>query len=176
MTMWEIVSYSHEDHRRHGDTAVVLGAAVYGHSPSPVFQSRIDHAIHLYQTGDADTIIFTGGRSEKDAPAESEVGRRYAIQHGVAPEDIYIEDVSRITETNLIQAKKLGDAQLIRTYTLVSDPLHMKRAVVIAEQLGMDVISSPTPNSRYQSLRTKVPFLMRETFLLMGYRVIQWIK
>ncbi|SFS48912.1 YdcF family protein [Paenibacillus sp. 453mf] len=174
--MWEIVSYSHEDHRRHGDAAVVLGAAVYGNTPSPVLQARIDHAIHLYQNGDADTIIFTGGRSESNAPAESEVSSTYAIQNGVFPEDIYIEDVSRITESNLIQAKKLGDTQLISTYTLVSDPLHMKRAMAIAQQLGMDVVSSPTQSSGYQSFRTKVPFLMRETFLLMGYRVVQWIK
>ncbi|MCM3782861.1 YdcF family protein [Neobacillus mesonae] len=174
--MSDIVSFSKLDERRQGDAAVVLGAAVYGDSPSPVFKSRIDHAIQLYKSGDVHSIIFTGGRGDPESSSESEVGRQYAVQHGVLVDDIYIEVLSHITEENLSEAKKIGDAYNIDSYTLVSDPLHMKRAVVLARELEMNVVSSPTETSKYQSLRTQIPFLLRETFLLMGYRIVNIFK
>ncbi|MGJ5635024.1 YdcF family protein, partial [Nostoc sp. CALU 1950] len=42
------------------DAAIVLGAAVWGEEPSPVFRERINHAINLYKNGSVKTIIFTG--------------------------------------------------------------------------------------------------------------------
>ena len=45
------------------------------------------------------------------------------------------------------------------TAIIVSDPLHMKRALLLAEDAGITAYSSPTPTTRYVSLRTKIPFL-----------------
>lgn len=42
------------------DAAIVLGAAVWGDKPSPVFQGRIDHALWLYKHQYVDKLIFTG--------------------------------------------------------------------------------------------------------------------
>ena len=53
---------------------------------------------------------------------------------------------------------------------IVSDPLHMKRAMLLEEEAGINAYSSPTPTSRYVSLRTKIPFLARETFYYIGYK------
>ncbi len=53
---------------------------------------------------------------------------------------------------------------------IVSDSLHMKRAMLLAEDAGINAYSSPTPTSRYVSLRTKIPFLARETFYYIGYK------
>ncbi|WP_309245652.1 hypothetical protein [Desmonostoc muscorum] len=41
------------------DAAIVLGAAVWGEKPSPVFRERINHAINLYKNGSVKAIIFT---------------------------------------------------------------------------------------------------------------------
>ena len=35
---------------------------------------------------------------------------------------------------------------------------------------GIPAYSSPTPTSRYVSLKTKIPFLVRETFFYIGYK------
>ncbi|HIX48720.1 MAG TPA: YdcF family protein [Candidatus Mediterraneibacter caccavium] len=46
----------------------------------------------------------------------------------------------------------------------------MKRAMMLAEDAGITAYSSPTPTTRYVSLRTKIPFLARETFYYIGYK------
>nr|WP_235439692.1 YdcF family protein [Paenibacillus sp. DMB20] len=138
-----------------------------GGKPSPVLERRIDHALELYRSGDAKKLIFTGGAKDVGEISEAEASRRYALERGVKPEDILIETVSEITEQNLANAKAAAErAGGIETYLIVSDPLHMKRAMRMAEDLGMKAYSSPTTASAYQSLKTKVPFLLREMFFL----------
>lgn len=56
------------------------------------------------------------------------------------------------------------------TAIIVSDPLHMKRALLLARDAGIKGYSSPTPTTRYQSLKTKMPFLAREVFFYVGYK------
>ena len=50
----------------------------------------------------------------------------------------------------------LGMLQLILK---LSDPLHMKRAMLLAEDTGMEAYGSPTPTTMFRSLKTKLPFL-----------------
>lgn len=153
------------------DAAIVLGAAVWGSSPSPVFEERIKHGIHLYQEGRIDAIIFTGGLSEGDQLAESEAAKEYALARGVPGEHIYLETLSRTTYENIEQALKIVRQQGFTRVLIVSDPLHMRRAVTMARDLGLDAHPSPTPTSRYTSWRTRLRFLLRETYFYARYLV-----
>lgn len=168
-TAWSIVSFSFQNEVIKTDAAVVLGAAVIDDKPSPVLKERINHAVLLYRKEMVEKIIFTGGKSKEDSLAESEAAKQYTLSKGVNEEDIFIEMHSAITEENLQQAKKIGEKQQFLTYTIVSDPLHMKRAMVMAHDFGMDAYSSPTGTSAYQSWKTKLPFLAREVFFYIGY-------
>ncbi|OMF27197.1 hypothetical protein BK133_19805 [Paenibacillus sp. FSL H8-0548] len=107
---------------------------------------------------------------EEDTLSEAEAAKRYAIQHKVNEEDIIMEEESSITEQNLSNAYAIAQRQHINSFTIVSDPLHMKRALTMAKDLGMDAYASPTQTSAYQSIRTKLPFLLREIFFLIGYQ------
>lgn len=151
------------------DAAIVLGAAVWGSYPSPVFEERIKHAISLYHAGDVQAIIFTGGLGESDQVAESEAAKEYAITRGVSVEHIYCEAVSKTTCENLREAKGIVDQQGFRRVLVVSDPLHIKRAVIIARDLGLDAYPSPTPTSRYRTWKSKLGFLLRETYFYACY-------
>ncbi|WP_078410339.1 YdcF family protein [Priestia abyssalis] len=168
-TAGSIISVSFQNEQVKTDAAVVLGAAVINDKPSPVLKERINHAVLLYRKGMVEKIIFTGGKSEEDTLAESEAGKQYALSKGVHQEDMFIETHSAITEENLQQAKEIGEKQQLRTYTIVSDPLHMKRAMVMAHDFGMAAYPSPTGTSAYQSWKTKLPFLAREVFFYTGY-------
>lgn len=153
------------------DAAVVLGAAAWGDEPSPVLRERVNHSIWLYENGYVDKIIFTGGKAEGDKFAESEVARDYAIKNNVNPDDILIETKSKITEENLRYAYDIATKENIETFTIVSDPLHMKRAILIAKNTGMEAYSSPTQSSVYKSWNSKFPFFIRELFFYIGYIV-----
>ncbi|MFF2094326.1 YdcF family protein [Paenibacillus sp. NPDC058174] len=153
------------------DAAIVLGAAVWDGKPSPVLRGRIDHGIWLYEQGYVQKIIFTGGKGHGGQWTEALVSRDYALEQGVNPSAILVETESTITEENLRFASKLAEEQQLHTFAIVSDPLHMKRALTIAKKLGMDAYAAPTPSSAYKSLQTKLPFLFRELFYYIGYKV-----
>jgi uncharacterized SAM-binding protein YcdF (DUF218 family) len=155
------------------DAAIVLGAAVWGEEPSPVFRERINHAINLYKNGSVKAIIFTGGVGESNEPAEAIVGKNYAIAQQVKAADIFTETQSRTTHQNLKNALEVANAHQLTKFLIVSDPLHMKRAILMARGLGMDAHSSPTPTTRYRSFQSQIEFLSRETYFYFVYLVFK---
>lgn len=151
------------------DAAIVLGAAVWGAEVSPVFRERINHGINLYRKGQVRKLIFTGGRGNGGEPTESAAARRYALQRGVPARDILIEEKSHTTYENMLYAKELADARGLRKVLIVSDPLHMKRAVAMARDVGLVAEPSPTPSTRYRGVRSQAGQLAYETYYYIGY-------
>src|SRR5215207_1111566 len=164
-----IYSYRNVDSDAPADAAVVLGAAVWGAEVSPVFRERINHGIDLYRKGRVRKLIFTGGRGNGGEPTESAAARRYALRGGVPASDILIEEQSHNTYENILHAKRLADARGLRRVLLVSDPLHMKRAVAMASDVGLLAEPSPTPSTRYRGLRSQAGLLASETYYYLGY-------
>ncbi|HHO50824.1 MAG TPA: YdcF family protein [Deltaproteobacteria bacterium] len=154
------------------DVVIVLGAAVSGGQPSPVFAARLDHGVELWKRGIAPALILTGGIGDGDTLAESEVGRSYVLAQGVPATQVQIETWSRTTHENLIGAQQLMQAQGWSSAVLVSDPLHLYRASRVARGLGIDATTSPTPGSRYRSLRTQIPFLLREIYFVHHHQLL----
>lgn len=147
-----------------GDVAIVLGAAVLGDEPSPVFKARIDHAINLYQRKQVKRIIATGGLAEGDTLSEGEAARLYAIKHGVPGDAILAETESRSTKQNLANAKRIMKENELQTAVIVSDPHHLLRAGMHADRLGIQHVLSPTETSRYVGFSAKTQQLARETY------------
>ncbi|WP_170031998.1 YdcF family protein [Alteribacillus bidgolensis] len=108
--------------------------------------------LQLYENDKAAKLIFTSGKEENMKEAESEVARKYALENGAKREDIFIETKSHITEENIRYAKDIMQQNNIDNATIVSEPLHMKRAMMIAEDQGVNVYSSPAADTAYQSL------------------------
>ncbi|OUL35593.1 protein sanA-like protein [Nostoc sp. T09] len=168
-TAISIYVYGNKIHTTKAEAAIVLGAAVWGKEPSPVFRERINHAINLYKNQDVNKIIFTGGVGESNEPAEAVVGKRYALARQVKLNDIITETESRTTYQNLKNARSLASIYQLNKFLIVSDPLHMKRSVLMARTLGMDAYPSPTPTTRYSSFHSQMEFLIRETFFYFVY-------
>jgi uncharacterized SAM-binding protein YcdF (DUF218 family) len=164
-----IYSYRNAVSDVQADAAVVLGAAVWGPEVSPVFRERINHAVDLYKEGKVRKLIFTGGQGNRGEPTESSAARQYALQSGIPVDDILIEEKSHTTYENILYAKQIADAQGVQTVLIVSDPLHMKRAVEMANDMGMEAYPSPTPSTRYQGLTSQAGLLAHETYYYIGY-------
>ncbi len=161
--------FSLRDETRSADAAVVLGAAVWRDRPSPVFRERINHAIQLYHDGTVPTLIFTGGVGNRDELAESEVARNYAIARGVDPADILIETSSTSTYENLQYAQLVAQQNGVETFLIVSTPNHMRRALVVADRLGMEAYSSPTRSIRWINSATRTYSYVREVVAFSVY-------
>ncbi|WP_414621806.1 YdcF family protein [Calothrix sp. CCY 0018] len=174
-TAFSIYVYGNESNNIKADAAIVLGAAVWGNEPSPVFRERINHAVNLYQNGNIRNIIFTGGVGESNEPSEAVVGKRYAVERGVKETDIFVETESKTTRQNLINARKVAvENKLIKSkFLIVSDPLHLKRAVLMAQDLGIDAYPAATPTTRYRTFKRKCEFLTRETYFYLIYSLFK---
>ncbi|MEB3180887.1 MAG: YdcF family protein [Nostocaceae cyanobacterium] len=171
-TALSIYKYGSQTSHLKADAAIILGAEIWGDQPSPVFRERINHGITLYKQGNVNNLIFTGGSSDGNELTEATVARHYAIEHGIPEADILIETKSRTTQQNLENALQVAASHKLSKFLIVSDPLHLKRALLMAKDLGMDAYPSPTPTTRYRSLKTQLSFLVRETYFYFFYRLL----
>ena len=165
--------YAEVDETRPADAAIVLGAAADESGPSPVYRERLNHGIWLFQQGYVQKLILTGGVAEGNSRSDAAIGAEYALSRGVPEKVILLEETSTITEENLRGAAALMEGNGLETALLVSDPLHMRRAMLQAGDFGLTVYSSPTPTTLYTGFWRKLKFLARETFFYMGYRLLR---
>lgn len=159
---WHIATFSSPSMT--AEKAIVLGAAINGDQPSPVFKARIDHAIDLLQSGQVKYLIFTGGIGEGKTLAESEVAQAYALEKGISNKQIFIETASRTTYQNLQESRQFIDHPQSTPVMVISDPLHLARAKMIMNRLDIKSTTSATPYSRYRTWKTQLPFLLREIY------------
>jgi uncharacterized SAM-binding protein YcdF (DUF218 family) len=125
------------------DAIVVLGAAQYDGRPSPQLQARLDHALLLWKREAAAFIVVTGGKQANDRFTEAQAGREYLIANGVPAAVILVEPNGASTFESLAGVRR----DLVATIghvVLVSDPYHVLRARLVADELGFVVDVSAT--------------------------------
>lgn len=171
ITAISICLYSKVDEKQPADVAVILGAGASDEKVSPVFQEQINHGISLYKNKYVKKLIFTGGTGKGNQNSDAYIAMQYAIKQGVPKDDILLEEMSVITQENIKNAKMIMDKNSYHTAILVSDPLHMKRAMLMAKNSKIDCYSSPTPTTKYITLKSTLPFLLREVFFYVGYKI-----
>lgn len=157
-------SFQHIDSA--SDVAIVLGAGTANAQVSPVFKERLNHAAKLYTENKIKFIITTGGKGENQTIADSEVAKAYLIQMGIPADRIYTDTLSRYTHENIAEAQQIMTKLKANKALLVSDPLHMKRAMFLSHKASLNCSSSPTQTSRYKSFGPKFKSLCYESFFL----------
>ncbi len=153
------------------DVIVVLGAAQYNGTPSPVLQSRLNHAASLYRSGISDRIMTVGGRAPGDAHSEASAGRNYLIAAGIPPTAIV--DVGKGTDTleSLEAAAEVAEAKGWESATIVTDPAHTARSVAMATRLGFD--ARPNPSRTGDGTRVTSEYVQRETVAYLAFELMQ---
>lgn len=136
------------DETREAGAAIVLGAAQWNGDPSPVLQTRLNHALELYRRGTVRQLILTGGVGQGDTISEAAAGRDYLLERGVSPDDLLLEEQGQTTWDSLRSAAEIARANGIESVLLVSDSYHMLRSLKMAYDLGLDAYPSPTRASR----------------------------
>lgn len=168
MSMHGIWTFTSEFKIEKADAALVLGTKVEGDEPSLALRVRVDYAIWLYEEGFVEQIIFTGGKTDGASLSEAEVSKTYAMEMGIPEEAIVLEDSSQVTRENMMFTKDLATQLGLEDFLLVSDPFHMKRALMMADVFELNVSAAPTPTSVYTSWVEQFPFVLRETLAYVG--------
>ena len=124
---------------RPSQAIIVLGAAQYNGTPSPVLAARLDHAIDLYREHIAPVIVVTGGQepgdkfTEAGASADYLHASRCRRQRDPARDDgTYFMGVDRAAAARFLISRHMTRV------VLVSDPYHSERIEAIAHEVGLD--------------------------------------
>lgn len=134
------------------DCILVLGCLVKDDgTPSHMLQDRLRRGIELYDLGAAPKLLMTGdhGRVEYDEVAAM---KQYAIDAGIASENIFMDHAGFSTYESIYRAKEIFQAKKI---LIVTQEYHLYRALYIANQLGVEAygVSSDYRSYTNQTMR-----------------------
>jgi uncharacterized SAM-binding protein YcdF (DUF218 family) len=161
-----------QDARPKSDAIVVLGSAQYNGRPSSIFAARLEHARALYQQGIAPVVVTVGGRKSGDNFTEAEAGRDYLAQEGIPARALLAVPEGVDTLQSMQDVAAVFRQRGWRSAVLVTDPWHVMRAQRMAEDSGIDAVSSPTRQGpAVQTRTTQFLYIMRETAAYLLYRV-----
>lgn len=158
------------DEARPADVIIVLGSAVWpGGRPSPSLRARMRHAVSLYRAGYAEYLILTGGEG-KWPPSEAEVMRNLAEEEGIPQEALFLDESAENTFSSMKNAKAIMYERGWKSAIVVSDPFHMLRVSIMAEDLGIEAYCSPAFDSpTYTIPRLRRFYTLRESIALLWY-------
>jgi SanA protein len=155
----------------HVDAIVVLGASVYRGMPSPVLAERAQKAVALYRAGVAPKILVTGDNSSLSHDEVTPV-RKYLLDEGVAPQDIFLDHAGLDTYSSMYRAKVIFGANSV---VIVTQDFHMPRALWLARALHLDaygVVAQGGTAPWFGTLR-EIPASFKAIFDVLTHRMPQ---
>ena len=157
------------------DVIVVLGAGVIADCvPNQHGMRRVLLAVRHWRQQPAARMLFTGGTGEVCPVALAMAG--LARELGVPGDLVHVETASRNTRENAVLASSLVRAWGASRAMLVTDRLHMRRALGSFARLGLRVEHASVPI--YEGHEDNVSMLtagLREYAALSYYRMRGWI-
>lgn len=114
--------------------------------------ARTVEAVELYQAGWAPQIIFSGAALDPNSKSNASAMREIAIDQGVPPDVINIEEGADNTRENATRTASLITALEHESAILVTSPYHQRRAYIeFRNQLGPDfeIINRPAPDQKW---------------------------
>ena len=141
------------------DCILILGAGIWGDSPSPMLQDRLEEGIKLYKDGIAPKIIMSGdhGRVEYD---EVNIMKEYAINKGIPSEDIFMDHAGFSTYESIYRAKEIFG---VNNIIIITQKYHLYRSLYIANKLEINAYGVNSDPRKYhgQSYRELREILAR---------------
>lgn len=159
------------------EVIIVLGAAVWPQGqPSPALRSRMTHAIHAWQAGRGKHLLVTGGLGVHP-PAEAHVMRQLACAAGVPAGHIWLDDQSVSTWQSAVHCTRLMRRHGWSKALVVTDRLHLPRALLAFRGLGVQAVGSAPLHMPYAGKRWKRwRYLGRERLAFVWYLLFITIR
>ena len=121
------------------DYLIVLGAAVYGRTPSVSLENRLKAALEYLNTYPESKAVLSGGKGAGEDISEAECMYLWLTERGIDPERLIPEPDSSDTYENLTNAAALirADGGDLSSVAVLSNTYHLCRAKLLASSLGM---------------------------------------
>ncbi|MBK7692717.1 MAG: YdcF family protein [Bacteroidetes bacterium] len=103
------------------DAAIVTGMPVDNGKLNRTVTERVQWAVYLYKSGIAKNLILSGGAVYTDY-YESVVMASYAVQLGVDPQHIFLENLAEHSTENVYYSYKIAKQNGFKKLALATDP------------------------------------------------------
>ena len=96
-----VLTGAHDQVKGDPQIMVILGCQVKPWGPSILLQDRLDTALAYLEEHPSMTVVVSGGQGPDEPESEAQCMADYLTEHGVAGEQILLEDQSHNTDQNL---------------------------------------------------------------------------
>ena len=168
-----VITGAETDYAAPADVIIVLGCNPYATrgGPSLCLSSRGRHAADLYHRGLAQHIIASGGYTE-NGPTEASVMLGVLVSDGVPESAVVLEERAHNTIQNIGYSQEIMLRYNWVTAILVTEPYHIKRATLVAQDAGLRVYPSPAVDSPLWRNPEERNFrVLRDTLSLVLYQL-----
>lgn len=116
--------------------------------------ARTNEAIRLFNDGWGKYLIFSGAAVDKTGPSNALAMKQIAIDAGVEPTLIYIDESAETTKENALNLEKVFKDLSIDKIVLVTSGYHQRRAQIEFQKYTNDVeiISHPVASDKDWSI------------------------
>ena len=157
----DVLRWASVDDRTPSDAIVVLGAAQYQGTPSPVLANRLAHAHELVDAGVSDLVITVGGFQPGDITSEAQTGKEELVADGMRRAQVIALPFGENTEESMKAVAAIVKSEGLSSVTIVTDPAHSARAHALATQYGLDARVSATEEGPGTTVTSE--YLLRES-------------
>ena len=151
------------------DVLLVLGCRVRGDKAEETLEMRIERAADFLKENRNTLAVACGGIVHKDQfKSEAEVIFEGLVERGIEKERIILEDKSKTTAQNFINAQKLLGLENKRVAFLSSE-FHLMRASMIAKRCSLkaETVAAPSPKKllfkNYLREFWAIPLIIKDT-------------
>lgn len=116
------------------DCVLVLGAGVWGDSPSHMLEERLNKGVEVYKTGCTDRLLMSGDHGRQDYD-EVNVMKNFAVDSGAVSNHVFMDHAGFSTYESMYRAR---DVFQVKSVVIVTQKYHLYRAVYNARKLGLD--------------------------------------
>jgi uncharacterized SAM-binding protein YcdF (DUF218 family) len=154
---------------RKGDVIVVLGAAQLNGRPGEVLEARLEEAKRIYELGLAPHIITVGAGAPGDRTTEAASSKYWLSTHGIKSKRITALEVGRDTWVSTENYVKFMKTKDMKNVIIVTDPFHCRRAMTMANDLGVIASCSPVKSGPNALENSGKRYLAREAGAYLAY-------
>ncbi len=142
----KIISEEEAKNLENVDCILILGAGIWGDSPSPMLEDRLLQGISLYQNKVSPKIIMSGDHTREDYD-EVNVMKKFAIDKDISSEDVFMDHAGISTYDSIYRARDIFKAKKI---VIVTQKYHLYRALYVAKSLGIEAYGVGADQRKYE--------------------------